>query len=75
VCRSEFEDEESCSSGIFSLVPTATFLAAFVLIGVGNSVYYTLGIAYLDDNILKDKTPILLGIKCLVGCRMTFGKS
>jgi hypothetical protein len=75
MCRNEFEDDESCSSGIFSSVPTATFLASFFLIGVGNSVYYTLGIAYLDDNILKDKTPILLGIKCLVRCRMNFGKS
>jgi hypothetical protein len=75
VCRSELEDEENCSSGRFSSVPTAIFLAAFLMFGVGNSVYHTLGISYLDDNIRKDKTPMLLGIECLVGCRMNLGKS
>jgi hypothetical protein len=65
VCRSEFEDEEDCSLGSFSFVPSTIFVAAFFMIGIGNSVYNTLGISYLDDNTRKNKTPLLLGIKML----------
>jgi hypothetical protein len=65
VCRSEYEDEEDCSLGTFSSVPSIIFVAAFFMIGVGNSVYNTLGISYLDDNIRKNKTPLMLGIKML----------
>lgn len=34
--------------------------------GVGNSLYHSLGKSYLDDNIEKTKTPIVLaGVLCL----------
>lgn len=36
------------------------FLSQFVL-GIGNSLYYSLGQTYLDDNVKKTKTPMLLG--------------
>jgi hypothetical protein len=65
LCRSEYEDEEDCSLGSFSSVPSIIFIAAFFMIGIGNSVYNTLGISYLDDNTLKNKTPLLLGNKML----------
>jgi hypothetical protein len=63
VCRGEHEGEEDCSLGSFSSVPSTIFVAGFFMMGIGNSVYNTLGISYLDDNTLKNKTPLLLGNK------------
>jgi hypothetical protein len=34
-------------------------LANFVA-GMGGSLYYTLGVSYMDDNIQKAKTPALI---------------
>jgi hypothetical protein len=47
------------------------FFVAFLVIGVGTSVYHTLGISYLDDNARKNKAPFLLGkTKCIkISCR------
>jgi hypothetical protein len=42
--------------------PTILFLANFVA-GIGGSLYYTLGVSYMDDNIQKAKTPALIS-KC-----------
>lgn len=39
--------------------PTIFFLANFVA-GMGGSLYYTLGVSYMDDNIQKAKTPALI---------------
>lgn len=35
------------------------FLAQFIA-GIGGSLYFTLGVAYMDDNIKKSKTPALV---------------
>ncbi|GAB0089866.1 Solute carrier organic anion transporter family member [Sergentomyia squamirostris] len=46
---------------LFSVVPLfLIFLSQFVL-GIGNTLYYSLGQAYLDDNTKKTNTPQLLG--------------
>uniref|UniRef100_A0A1L8DEL8 Solute carrier organic anion transporter family member n=2 Tax=Nyssomyia neivai TaxID=330878 RepID=A0A1L8DEL8_9DIPT len=46
---------------LFSVVPLVLiFLSQFVL-GIGNTLYYSLGQAYLDDNTKKTNTPQLLG--------------
>lgn len=37
------------------------FLSQFFL-GIGNSLYFSLGQSYLDDNVPKTSTPLLLGI-------------
>jgi hypothetical protein len=37
------------------------FLSQFVL-GIGSTLYYALGQPYLDDNVKKTETPMLLGI-------------
>ncbi|PSN38991.1 hypothetical protein C0J52_25495 [Blattella germanica] len=50
-----------CSVGSFSSVPSTIFIVSFFLMGIGTSMYYTLGISYLDDNVRKNKTPFLLG--------------
>lgn len=55
------EDDGSCDDGGGSIVPPALFIMANVIKGVGNSAYYTLGMAYLDDNALKNKSPVLMG--------------
>ncbi|XP_069675275.1 solute carrier organic anion transporter family member 74D-like [Periplaneta americana] len=62
VCRSEYQDEEDCSVGSFSSIPSAIFIVSFFILGIGTSMYYTLGISYLDDNVRKNKTPFLLAI-------------
>jgi hypothetical protein len=56
--------------------PTILFLANFVA-GIGGSLYYTLGVSYMDDNIQKAKTPALISeyrpiVYCLMlVCRLT----
>lgn len=51
---------------IISILPLILiFISQFVL-GVGNSLYHSLGKSYLDDNIEKTKTPLVLaGVLCL----------
>ncbi|XP_075153050.1 organic anion transporting polypeptide 33Ea [Haematobia irritans] len=50
-----------CES-LLSIVPLVlVFLSQFVL-GIGNTLYYSLGQSYLDDNIKKKNTPLMLSI-------------
>lgn len=52
--------EPGCDQ-LFSYVPLVLiFLSQFVL-GIGNTLYYSLGQSYLDDNTKKTNTPIMLG--------------
>lgn len=62
LCSSERKYQEDCSMGDFSSAPPAIFFVSFLVIGVGTSVYHTLGVSYLDDNVRKNKTPFLLAI-------------
>lgn len=64
LCLKSEEIEGDCKSGKGN-EPYVTpllliFLSQFVL-GIGNSLYYSLGQTYLDDNVKKTKTPMLLG--------------
>ncbi|KAH8338694.1 hypothetical protein KR074_003486 [Drosophila pseudoananassae] len=53
--------EEDCDD-LFSIVPLVLiFLSQFVL-GVGNTMYYSLGQTYLDDNTKKTNTPLMLSV-------------
>lgn len=55
--------EKTCSSVDIqsSLVPMILlFLSQFVL-GIGTSLYFSLGQTYMDDNTKKTNTPLLLG--------------
>lgn len=46
----------------FSLLPVVlVFISQFVL-GIGNTLYYSLGNTYMDDNTKKTSTPMLLGL-------------
>lgn len=42
------------------LYPKMILFVAQLIGGVGGSVYYSLGVTYMDDNIQKSKTPVLI---------------
>ncbi|XP_043494572.1 solute carrier organic anion transporter family member 74D-like [Polistes fuscatus] len=50
----EFEDTDS------NFAPQVLLFIAQLVSGVGGSLYYTLGVSYMDDNIQKSKTPALI---------------
>ncbi|TMW53195.1 hypothetical protein DOY81_001738 [Sarcophaga bullata] len=53
--------DHECES-LLSIVPLILiFLSQFVL-GVGNTLYYSLGQTYLDDNTKKTNTPLMLAV-------------
>ena len=66
VCRTnvtagiaECETEE----GVF--MPQLLLFMGQLVAGIGQSLYYTLGVAYMDDNIKKSKTPALISKKII----------
>lgn len=54
---------EQCESAeVLSYVPLVLiFMSQFVL-GIGNTLYYSLGQSYLDDNSKKSNAPMVLKI-------------
>lgn len=55
------KQNQECES-LLSVVPLILiFLSQFVL-GVGNTLYYSLGQTYLDDNTKKTNTPLMLAV-------------
>lgn len=62
------ENGEDCSvDNTFAKMPLALiFISQFVL-GIGTTLYYSLGQTYLDDNTNKNKTPLMLG--CVLALR------
>jgi len=56
------DNPRDCQASDFSLVPpTVVFLSQFIL-GIGTTLYYSLGQTYMDDNTKKKNTPLLLGL-------------
>lgn len=43
-------------------MPQILFFLAQLVGGVGGSLYYTLGVSYIDDNVKKSKTPALISL-------------
>uniref|UniRef100_A0A0A9XNJ6 Solute carrier organic anion transporter family member n=3 Tax=Lygus hesperus TaxID=30085 RepID=A0A0A9XNJ6_LYGHE len=62
LCMSPFLNEENCSLNEEGTVAFAIVIATQVLCGIGTSAYYTLGAAYLDDNVTKNKFPLLFAV-------------
>ncbi|XP_017464094.1 PREDICTED: solute carrier organic anion transporter family member 4C1 isoform X2 [Rhagoletis zephyria] len=55
------KSSQECES-LLSIVPLILiFLSQFVL-GIGNTLYYSLGQTYLDDNTKKANTPLMLAV-------------
>ncbi|XP_017054172.1 solute carrier organic anion transporter family member 74D isoform X2 [Drosophila ficusphila] len=51
-----------CIQEVGQSVPQVFLFAAQLISGVGQALFYTLGIAYMDDNATKSKTPALLSM-------------
>ncbi|KDR21868.1 Solute carrier organic anion transporter family member 3A1 [Zootermopsis nevadensis] len=65
VCSADSYDK--ICGDMASMMPLVlTFLSQFVL-GIGSTLYYALGQPYLDDNVKKTETPMLLG--CILAFR------
>lgn len=45
-----------------NFAPQALLFAGQLVAGVGQSLFYTLGAAYIDDNVKKSKTPALISL-------------
>ncbi|XP_073992064.1 organic anion transporting polypeptide 33Ea isoform X2 [Rhodnius prolixus] len=59
---SEDSTPKDCNAGDYSaLPPVLIFLSQFIL-GIGTTLYYSLGQTYIDDNTKKTKTPMILGL-------------
>ena len=56
-------DREQCDLGDGSIIPPMILFVSQLIGGVGGSLYYSLGYAYMDDNIKKTKSPLIIGKK------------
>ncbi|XP_050314315.1 solute carrier organic anion transporter family member 74D-like [Anthonomus grandis grandis] len=59
LCSSESRRDSVCEKDTRNLSPTLLLFAAQFISGIGGSLYYTLGVSYMDDNIKRSKTPAL----------------
>ncbi|XP_016987868.1 solute carrier organic anion transporter family member 4C1 [Drosophila rhopaloa] len=53
--------EDNCDD-LFSYVPLVLIFTSQFVLGVGNTMYYSLGQTYLDDNTKKTNTPLMLAV-------------
>lgn len=60
LCKGTKEDEE-CDNVQLYLPLLLVFLSQFVL-GIGNTLYFSLGQTYLDDNTKKTNSPLVLAL-------------
>ncbi|XP_016996788.2 solute carrier organic anion transporter family member 74D [Drosophila takahashii] len=51
-----------CEVGEGNFAPQLLLFVAQFISGIGGSLYYTLGVSYMDDNTKKSKTPALLSL-------------
>lgn len=58
LCVGQLEEEE-CDE-FLSTVPLVLIFASQFVLGIGTTLYYTLGQPYLDDNTKKTQTPMLM---------------
>lgn len=66
VCSSE-DYEKECGGEELSTMPLVLIFLSQFVVGIGSTLYYALGQPYLDDNVKKTKTPMLLG--CVLAFR------
>ncbi|XP_017886610.1 solute carrier organic anion transporter family member 2A1 [Ceratina calcarata] len=60
LCLAEENREKECDEADGNFAPQVILFTAQLVSGVGGSLYYTLGVSYMDDNIQKSKTPALI---------------
>ncbi|XP_008217820.1 solute carrier organic anion transporter family member 74D [Nasonia vitripennis] len=51
---------DHCEEADGNFAPQVLLFIAQLVSGIGGSLYYTLGVSYMDDNIQKSKTPALI---------------
>lgn len=61
LCMSRSNVNETCEKSEPYITPLILIFVSQFVLGIGNSLYYSLGQTYLDDNVKKTKTPMLLG--------------
>ncbi|KAH8369791.1 hypothetical protein KR093_000982, partial [Drosophila rubida] len=61
LCRLQ-GDGAVCEVGEGNFAPQVLLFVAQFISGIGGSLYYTLGVSYMDDNTKKSKTPALLSL-------------
>lgn len=63
LCNSDPRDGiSSCEKEEGNIAPQIILFLGQLVAGVGQSLYYTLGAAYIDDNVKKSKTPALISL-------------
>ncbi|EDS45572.1 organic anion transporter [Culex quinquefasciatus] len=62
LCRANGTRGAECEVEEGNLAPQAVLFVAQFISGIGSSLYYTLGVSYMDDNIKKSKTPALVSV-------------
>ncbi|XP_053687130.1 solute carrier organic anion transporter family member 74D-like [Sabethes cyaneus] len=62
LCRGNGTRGAECETEEGNFAPQAILFVAQFISGVGSSLYYTLGVSYMDDNIKKSKTPALVSV-------------
>ncbi|KAL1123244.1 hypothetical protein AAG570_002331 [Ranatra chinensis] len=60
------EDGVGCDTSEGNLAPQVILFLAQLIAGVGGSLYYTLGVSYMDDNIKRSKTPALISFSYFI---------
>ncbi|VVC39928.1 Organic anion transporter polypeptide OATP,Kazal domain,Major facilitator superfamily domain [Cinara cedri] len=69
ICDDQPSLPEDCQNEELWNMPAFLFSIGHALLGLGGSLYWTCGAAYLDDNVRKNAVPVLLAIvQCI---RMT----
>lgn len=57
-----------CDLGEVSIAPLAIWFAAQLISGIGGTLYYSLGYSYMDDNIKKSKSPVIISQYYFLNC-------
>lgn len=60
ICGLGSLEEEKCSEDSLTTMPGNILMMSNLVMGAGTCMYWTLGVAYLDDNAKKNKVAWLL---------------
>ncbi|BES92194.1 Organic anion [Nesidiocoris tenuis] len=66
LCQDEEGSKVKCDQEEGNIAPQIILFLAQFISGIGGSLYYTLGVAYMDDNIKKSKTPALVSLSYFI---------
>lgn len=64
LCKNE--SEECQTEEAEGMTPTILLFTTQIIHGFGGCLYYTVGTAYMDDNIKKSKTPALMSLSYIL---------